>query len=400
MQGLRSLGGSRLLRDSAIVRLFWPLTAAALSIFVLYAPQPLLPLFASLYGLREAEAGLLMTATMLPLALAPLSYGFLLGFVRPIQVLRVSLLLLAIATWATGLSGSFNQLLFIRFLHGLLIPASLTAVMAFLAGSVKEADSLQSAMSLYVTATVSGGFIGRLLAGVSTDFLDWPRFFYGLAALLVVCCMMIRTEETGRLGEKQRETIPWTGAYHLVRLYVPVYLSVFCLFFVFSGTLNYLPFRIVELTGSRSGIVTGIMYCGYITGIVTSLAAGKIVRQAGSDVKVMLAGFIIFLATLAAMINAPVVFLFALVFPFCGAMFLVHSIASATVNRNAGHRSGLASGIYVSSYYGGGVLGTYLPGLVYEWSGWGRMVLALVAFGCIGVVLLTVFHRVSGAAEQ
>lgn len=387
-------------RDNAVIQFFWLLTAAALNIFVLYAPQPLLPLFADLYGLSEAAAGLLMTVTMLPLALAPLSYGYLLGFIRPIQVLRFSLLLLAVMTWMTGLTESFNQLLVVRFLQGLIIPASLTAVMAFLANSVEEGGSLQTAMSLYVTATISGGFVGRLLAGMSTDFVDWRIFFFVLSGLLAACFFMIKPDETRRGVEVRATEVADDSTWLMVRSCIPVYLAIFCLFFVFCGTLNYLPFRTVELAGTRSGFLTGIMYCGYITGIVTSLAAGKIVQRAGSDVVVMIVGNILFLVFLTAMLLPSTVILFILIFPFCGAMFLVHSIASAAVNRRAGKRSGLASGLYVSSYYGGGILGSYLPGLVFEHSGWGAMVTSLVVFGSAGVALFVFYFRKSRDAKQ
>jgi len=389
-----------LTRDNAVIQFFWLLTAAALNIFVLYAPQPLLPLFADLYGLSEAAAGLLMTVTMLPLALAPLSYGYLLGFIRPIQVLRFSLLLLAVMTWMTGLTESFNQLLVVRFLQGLIIPASLTAVMAFLANSVEEGGSLQTAMSLYVTATISGGFVGRLLAGMSTDFVDWRIFFFVLSGLLAACFFMIKPDETRRGVEVRATEVADDSTWLMVRSCIPVYLAIFCLFFVFCGTLNYLPFRTVELAGTRSGFLTGIMYCGYITGIVTSLAAGKIVQRAGSDVVVMIVGNILFLVFLTAMLLPSTVILFILIFPFCGAMFLVHSIASAAVNRRAGKRSGLASGLYVSSYYGGGILGSYLPGLVFEHSGWGAMVTSLVVFGSAGVALFVFYFRKSRDAKQ
>jgi YNFM family putative membrane transporter len=41
----------------------------------LYTPQPLLPSLAAHFGVDAGEASLLITLTMLPLALAPLFYG-------------------------------------------------------------------------------------------------------------------------------------------------------------------------------------------------------------------------------------------------------------------------------------------------------------------------------------
>lgn len=385
-------------RSSAAAEHFWVLTAAALSVFVLYAPQPLLPLFADLYGVSEATAGLLMTVTMLPLAIAPLSYGYLLGFVRPIQVLRFSLLVLAGMTCMTGVVQNFPQMLGVRFVHGLIIPALLTAFMAFLADSGRKGN-LQQAMSLYVTATISGGFLGRFLAGISSALVAWQFFYFLLGALLLCCFFMIRPEKGKEQDEiaKPRSSTR-SSSFVKLRFCTPVYLAIFCLFFVFCGTLNYLPFRTIELVGFSSGLLTGFMYCGYITGIVTSMSAGRLVRKWGGESRVMLSGYGVFLLVLAAMLIPSTWILFALLFPFCGAMFLVHSVATAVVNSEAGESRGVASGFYVSSYYGGGVLGTYLPGLIFEYAGWGSMVVALVAVGSAGVGFLLLFFRRRSAA--
>ena len=53
------------------------LLCSVFTFFVLYGPQPILPLLARDHSLSEAEAGLLMTVTMLPLAIAPLAYGYI-----------------------------------------------------------------------------------------------------------------------------------------------------------------------------------------------------------------------------------------------------------------------------------------------------------------------------------
>lgn len=45
---------------------------------VLYAPQPMLSELAERFMVSEAEAGLLVSVTLIPLAIAPLSYGIFL----------------------------------------------------------------------------------------------------------------------------------------------------------------------------------------------------------------------------------------------------------------------------------------------------------------------------------
>ena len=59
-----------------------PLGILLLTVFgfsTLYAPQPLLPVLAEAFGRGPTEASLLITLAMLPLACAPLVYGYSAG---------------------------------------------------------------------------------------------------------------------------------------------------------------------------------------------------------------------------------------------------------------------------------------------------------------------------------
>jgi YNFM family putative membrane transporter len=170
-------------------------------------------------------------------------------------------------------------------------------------------------------------------------------------------------------------------------------MAIFLLFFVFCGTLNFLPFRTIDLAGSRSGLLAGMMYFGYITGIATSMGAGKLIVLTGSKARVMIGGYMLFVVALLSMLVPNTMILFILLFPFCGTMFLVHSVATAVVNSRAEGNRGVASALYVSSYYSGGVAGSYFPGLIFNGLGWGTMVVILACFGLLGTVLLFLYFR-------
>ena len=143
---------------------------------VLYSPQPLLPLLATNFGVTKSKAALLITATMLPMSIAPLSYGYLLESWSATKLLRWSIFLLAITVAGFASAASFNMLLAVRFLQGLLLPAALTSVMTYLSATSPR-DNIQRVMSLYITATIMGGFLGRLAAGGVATYLHWRLFF-------------------------------------------------------------------------------------------------------------------------------------------------------------------------------------------------------------------------------
>ena len=54
----------------------------------LYAPQPLLPVLSREFAVSREAAAALTTVTFIPLALAPLAYGYLLETVSPVRVLN------------------------------------------------------------------------------------------------------------------------------------------------------------------------------------------------------------------------------------------------------------------------------------------------------------------------
>ena len=72
------------------------LIATVISFSTLYIPQPMLPLLADYFGVSAGEAGLLMTVAMLPLAFAPVIYGYFLQAVPARLMLMIALSLLAL----------------------------------------------------------------------------------------------------------------------------------------------------------------------------------------------------------------------------------------------------------------------------------------------------------------
>ena len=54
------------------------LIATIVAFSTLYTPQPMLPLLAETFAKSAGETGLLITVTLLPLAIAPIVYGYFL----------------------------------------------------------------------------------------------------------------------------------------------------------------------------------------------------------------------------------------------------------------------------------------------------------------------------------
>lgn len=362
-------------------------TAAIFAYFVLYAPQPLLPVFADDYGISVAAAGALMTATLIPLALAPLLYGYLLSTVSPTSLLKFSLAAMGISCLAFAHSDSYQFAFIVRLLQGFLLPAALTAITTHISAHSLLCD-LQKNMSLFITGTILGGLFGRVLAGISATYWSWQGFYYGLAGALLLTAFFLPHNHTAVKTKYAvlhiNSVIQAFRTLGVVKLYV----SVFCLFFSFVALLNYLPFMVKSMLGEASEMLLGFMYCGFIMGAVASLNAQRLIRVFGQPKRVMLFGYSGFLVAITLLFIQHVIVTFIVLFLFCGAMFLVHSVAAAEVNHRSQDNKSIVNALYVTFYYSGGVLGSYVPGLLYQHYGHTALLISLLTVSGIGYIIL------------
>lgn len=369
-------------------------TAAIFAFFVLYAPQPLLPVFANDYGISVAAAGALMTATLIPLAAAPLLYGYLLSTVSPMRLLKFSLLAMGLSCLVFTHSDSYQLSFAIRLLQGILLPAALTAITTHISAH-SPPNELQKNMSLFITGTILGGLFGRVLAGFFAAYLTWQLFYYGLAAALLLTAFFIPKPD--KSIKTRYAVLSFNSVVQAFKTsgVAKIYLSVFCLFFSFVALLNYLPFMVKTLLGEASEMLLGLMYCGFIMGAVTSLNAQRLIRLFGEAKRVMLLGYSCFLLAIALLFIPKVSVIFAVLFLFCGSMFLVHSVAAAEVNHRSKDNKSIVNALYVTFYYSGGVLGSYLPGILYQQYGQSALLLCLFGVSAIGWVILFILPNMS-----
>ncbi|KPH65213.1 MFS transporter [Pseudoalteromonas porphyrae] len=368
------------------MRLSHLLICSLLIFFVLYAPQPLLSLFADQFAVSPAIAGSLMTATMIPLAIAPLIYGLLLAKRNPLTILRYAMLVLALTCIAFAYAPSFELLLLLRFLQGLTLPAALTAMTTYI-GSRYQADNLQRNMTLYIGSTIAGGYFGRVLAAVFADLWAWQSFYFIIAAGLTGLALCIPRNQA------QLVSNPLSPLSYIKQLadaaVLKLYGAVFCMFFCFAALLNYLPFILQDtflITNTRD---IGLVYSGYLIGALASIATPWLLRKSHSPWYLLCAIFTLYSVTLVALMSSQLaVFLLAFT-GFCGAMFIIHSTAAPLVNKISSAPASVTNGAYVSFYYSGGALGSFVPGMVYQQFGHIAFIVSLLFVCLCGLALVS-----------
>jgi MFS transporter, YNFM family, putative membrane transport protein len=361
--------------------------AAVLTISGLYAPQPLLPILAAEFSVSRDLAASLTTVAMIPLSLAPLVYGYILQSVSARRMLQISLLLLAGSEILFAQANSFSLLIALRIFQGLLIPAMLTALMTYVS-QMSTGTSIQRSMGIYIAATILGGFLGRTISGALATQFGWRSSFVVLAISMFGCFVLLARLKSSSAVEMARPRPELVWKILRQPLFLRCYLGVFCLFLVFAAMMNFIPFRLTEISRQASSLRIGLMYSGYLMGLTCSLLAVRIGRLLGGEVRAMITGFGLFGLTLIgfAWPNPPL--LFVMMFLFCGAMFLVHATASGWLNKLAGGSKGVVNGLYVAFYYGGGVVGSSVPGFIYQGYGWSGFLYALAVVALSGCLLI------------
>ncbi len=357
-------------------------TVAAIS--TLYAPQPILPMFRSAFGVSEATAALLVTVAMLPLGAAPLVYGSFLESFSSKHMMAAGTLLLAATSAAQAFTNSFDLLLGLRFLQGLALPALLTSLMTYLSASC-ERSVMNRVMSVYIATTVFGGFFGRFCSGQVAEFYGWRSPFFCLAAALAVLSPMIFSLPRDARPAFSRLRLSAIPAILAKPGFFKTYAMVFCMFFVFAAVLNVLPFRLAEITGVFSASRTGMMYLGYLAGIAICLYSSRVAALLGGTVRAMATGIGLMAVSLALFSLPREWAVFSSMFLLCSGMVLTHGLAPGLLNTAADGMRGVVNGLYLSFYYSGGVLGSWLPGLVREHFGF------VAALGLLFVMVFCAF---------
>lgn len=357
----------------------------------LYAAQPIQPLFMSSLKLSSFEAVVFTTVIMLPLGIAPILYGYILESASAKKMLLFSLICLGVLEIIFSLSNSYYVMLFLRALQGLVIPAALTSIISYI--SIKSSiEIIQKSIGNYVATTIIGGFVGRFLSGLSSEYFGWRPFFFLLGILLIVFAVVV-----SRMGKDiklnyEKPTIKEIGKVLKIRHNTLIYISMFFVFFVFQAVLNFLPFELKSLGSGIGEGKIGFVYIGYAIGVIISLNATWIIKFFKSEKNAMIVGAVIYgIGITLFHITSFWIILFSM-FVFCCGMFTIHSIATGYINRYTTEYKGIANGLYLSFYYAGGTLGTFLPSFIYDGYGWDVLLNILLCVVALSVFFLFILN--------
>lgn len=361
---------------------------------VMYATQPLQPLLAKQFDISIIKASQFTAVIMLFLAVSPIVYGYILEKVCAKKMLYITSIILLITNIFLGMSSTYEMFLFFRVCEALVVPAILTALMSILANIDKE--NIKYNMAIYVAATVFGGLLGRVFSGAIATTFSYEYVFYSLSFTIFISLFLIK--KLSYEGEAQLNKPKIKDITNILKdkRFAMVYLLMFCMFFVFAGVLNVLPFRVKDISSSINEFQISLLYLGYGMGILVSLSSKKIVKFFKNELNTILFGITLFLIVNFFLVNKDVLILFIVLFIFCIGMFTVHTVSTGLANSMKEERKSLTSGMYLTFYYLGGAAGSFFPSILYEHYGWDIMIYSFIV---VLFIVLGITYRSRGLFE-
>lgn len=372
------------------------LAAAGFSTFaVLYAVQPLLPIYAEDFGVSPAASSLALSLPCGLLAVALLVVSPLSEIWGRKPVMLASLVASAVLTVVAALVPGWYGFLALRALTGLTASGLPAVAMAYLAEEM-DAKAIGLSMGLLVGGNALGGMSGRLISGVMADFVSWRAGLAVIGGLALAAALAFwRWLPPSRRFVPRRlawAEVPGSFTHHFRDAGLPwLFAEAFLLMGGFVCIYNYIGFRLLEPPYALSQAVIGLIFSVYLAGMVSSPVTGELASRFGRRrvlwvaTAVGLTGIVMTLADNLLLILAGIV---VTTVGFFGA----HAVASSWVGRRALRDRAQASAIYLGLYYlGSSVLGT-AGGWFFAHSGWNGVVLFV---GGLYGLALTIALRLS-----
>jgi len=407
-----------------------PVVLAGSAAFLnLYATQPLLPLLARTFRASAFSAGLTITAPTIAVAISAPFIGRLADRAGLRRVIVGSAVLLAIATALASTATTLQQLIFWRFVQGVMTPGIFAGTVAYI-HEEWPASRAGRGTAAYMTGTILGGFTGRVVAGLVAADVNWHASFIALAILNVALAVALlawlpperqatrraglsrfRSQErhassgearrsaggakaAGPRGVKQPPYTAVTDVVHLFRngQLLATFAIGFCVLFTQVAMFTYVTFHLAAPPFQLSTAALGWLFVVYLVGAVVTPFGGRWIDRYGQRAGL---GMAMGIGAAGALLTlAPSLPVIAAGLALCSTgVFVAQASTSSYIGAVTTRDRALAVGLYSTFYYIGGSVGGALPAAVWNRGGWPACVALIVTVQITGVAIALSFWK-------
>lgn len=371
----------------------------------LYCTQPLLPLLESVFHAGKTAVGLTVSAATAGVAISAPIFGSLTERLPRKHVIVCSLLGISLPTLLAATATSLAQLVFWRFLQGITVPGVIAVLITYI-GEEWPPHQVPLVMSIYVSGTALGGFLGRIVAGVLAEHFSWRISFFalGLAALLGASAVAFwlpggrprpapqpgADKLTAMLGQVQ-------ALFRRPRL-VATFAVGFNVLFSLVGVFTWITFYLSAPPFNLSTAALSSLFFVYLVALVVTPLGGYLITRVGlragitAAICLAIAGVLLTIASSIAIVIAGLALL-------CSGVFVAQTVNSTYLRQAAPAGTRVtAAGLYITFYYLGGTAAGVVPGFFWSLGKWPACAAFIIAMQLISLLIALVGLRPSASS--
>lgn len=386
-----ALRGERLqdiVRRSTIVALI-----SFLTLIDLFGSQALLPQLIEVFESEPDIMGVAVNASTFGMAISGLVVAWFANRIDRKRGIWISLALLSIPTFFLGLVDSVPAFMALRVLQGVFMASAFTLTLTYLSEQC-DVTAAGGAMAAYIAGNVASNLFGRLLAVYSADIFGLSESFYIFAMLNLIGAAI----SFALIGSKDA-MLPSRGAspafawkLHLAHPALRVSFVIgFGILFVFVGVFTYINLYLTDVLGLDPAQL-GLVYFVFLPAMVTTFFAARAVSRFGPKGVMQVAASIVFLGLMLTLVPKLVFVLAGLTLIGAGTFFM-QAAATGFVGRTAVTNRAAANGLYLTSYYLGGLSGAVLLGQLNSVGGW-------MSVCIIAAIIVAILFVLTGALAK
>lgn len=361
--------------------------AGAAALFSLYAPQSLMPLLHAWLGDSAALAGTIVSAGTLGVAFAAPFAGLLADRIGRRRVIVLAAFAVCLPSLGAALAQTPEQLIAARFVQGIFLPGIFAVTVAYI-GSEWPAAEARQVTGLYVAGTIGGGFCGRVLSGMVSEFAGFHWGFAALALIQLGLAIAIRAwlpaeTQPARPSARPLVTMRRLLAHRELR---GAYAVGFTLLFALIAGFTYITLRLAQAPFSLGPAAMSSIFTVYLFGIFATSYSGRLLNRYG-HARVLALSWLAVIASLLLSLLPSLPAVVAALALFSASLFSAQAAATSFVAEASGEARAPSVGLYVTCYYLGGSVGGVLPAAIWAHAGWSGVAGMIALVGAISVAL-------------
>src|SRR5262245_15369492 len=346
---------------------------AFLTVVDLFATQAILPSLAKAYRVTPAAMGVAVNASTLGMAVSGIAVAFFSRHINRRFGVLISLTLLSIPTALLAIAPDLASFTALRIVQGVFMAAAFALTLAYL-GEQCSARDAAAAFAAYITGNVASNLIGRLISAGVADHLGLAANFYLFALLNLTGAVLVAftLKQSAPMAAGRTLGASPFAAWRAHLQNGPLraaFVIGFCILFAFIGTFTYVNFVLVREPLMLSHMALGFVYLVFLPSILTTPLAARFAHRFGT--RPTMWG-----ALGLAVVGLPLLLAPSLIAVLAGMVlvavgtFFAQATATGFVSRAATADRGSASGIYLSCYFFGGIVGSAVLGQLFDKAGW------------------------------